>query len=67
MSKWNMVPPGQRKRIFDYNKQRAADSAAAADMRKIAEAIGNLPKGQLKKILTDDIVAILGRYGVEVG
>lgn len=66
MSKWDMVPPGQRKRIFAYNKQRAADSAAAGDMHKIAEAIGGLPPGQLKKLLTDDIREILSRYGVEV-
>lgn len=66
MSKWDMVPPGQRKRIIAFNRQRAVDSAAAADMHKIAEAIGGLPKGQLKKVLTDDIREILSRYGVEV-
>lgn len=66
MGKWDKVPPGQRKRIFAYNKKRAADSEAAADMRKIAEAIGALPRGQLKKLLTDEVLAVLAKYGVEV-
>lgn len=66
MSKWDKVPPGQRKRIFAYNRKRAADSEAAADMRKIAEAMSKLPKGQLKKLLTDEILAVLAKYGVEV-
>ena len=33
-------------------------------MRTIAAAIGKLPPGQLKKVLTDDIIAILAKYGV---
>lgn len=34
------------------------------DMRAIAEAFGKLPPGQLKKVLTEDILAILEKYGV---
>ena len=34
------------------------------DMLTIAAAIGKLPNGQLKKVLTDDIIAILAKYGV---
>ena len=33
-------------------------------MRAIAASIAKLPPGQLKKILTDDIIAILVKYGV---
>ena len=36
-------------------------------MRAIAAAIAKLPPGQLKKILTGDITAILAKYGVVVG
>lgn len=37
-----------------------------ADMNTLAEAINKLPKGQLKKILTDEIKEILKKYGVEI-
>ena len=37
---------------------------SAADMRAIAEAFAKLPPGQLKKMLNDDIITILVRYGV---
>lgn len=66
MPKWDKVPPSRREEIYRYNAAKAADSAAAADMRTIAAALGRLPHGQLKKILTDDIREILARYGVEV-
>lgn len=40
------------------------DQAAAADIRAIAEAFAKLPTGQLKKVLTQDIIDILAKYGV---
>lgn len=66
MSKWSKVDPRRREQIFAYNRQRAADSEAARDMHTIAAALGTLPKGQLKKLLTDELIALLGKYGVEV-
>ncbi len=66
MSRFDKVPTARKKAIFAYNAAKAADSAAAKDMHAIAAAIGELPPGQLKKILTDDIREILSRYGVEV-
>lgn len=66
MSRFDKVPPARKKAIFAYNAAKEEDRAAAADMHTIAAAIGNLPPGQLKKILTDDIREILARYGVEV-
>ena len=42
--------------------QAAEDGAA--DMRAIATAFAQLPKGQLKKVLTEEIIAILAKYGV---
>ncbi len=41
-----------------------ADESAAADMRAMAEAFAKLPSGQLKKVLTEDFIAILAKYGV---
>ena len=41
-----------------------ADAGAAADMRAIAEAMAKLPFGQLKKLLSEDVVVVLAKYGV---
>ncbi len=60
MKKWSN---GARKRLVEI---RAAEDGEQ-DMRTIAAAIAKLPPGQLKKILTDDIIAILAKYGVAVG
>lgn len=60
MKKWSN---GARKRLVEI---RAAEDGEQ-DMRTIAAAIAKLPPGQLKKILTDDIIAILAKYGVVVG
>ena len=43
-----------------------ADEGAAADMRAIAEAMAKLPSGQLKKLLSEDVVVILAKYGVVI-
>lgn len=58
--------PELRKRIIAYNQAVAADASAAADMRAIAAAIAKLPLGQLKKVVTPDIIDILGKYGVVI-
>ena len=60
MKKWSN---GAQKRLVEI---RAAEDGEQ-DMRAIAAAISKLPPGQLKKILTDDIVAILAKYGVVIG
>ena len=58
--------PELRKRIIAYNQAVAADDSAAADMRAIAAALAQLPLGQLKKVVTQDIIDILGKYGVVI-
>ena len=54
---------GAKKRLVEI---RAAEDGEH-DMRAIAVAIAKLPPGQLKKILTDDIISILAKYGVVIG
>lgn len=44
-----------------------ADQDGTADMQAMAEAFAKLPPGQLKKVLTEDIIAILAKYGVVIG
>ena len=60
MNRWSN---GAKKRLV---KIRAAEDGEQ-DMRTIAAAIAKLPPGQLKKLLTDDINTILGKYGVANG
>lgn len=60
MKKWSN---GAKKRLVEI---RAAEDGEQ-DMRTIAASIAKLPPGQLKKILTDDIIAILEKYGVVIG
>ena len=54
---------GAKKRLVEI---RTAEDGEQ-DMRAIAASIAKLPPGQLKKILTDDIIAILAKYGVMLG
>lgn len=54
---------GAKKRLVEI---RAAEDGEQ-DMRTIAASIAKLPPGQLKKVLTDDIIAILAKYGVVIG
>ena len=60
MKKWSN---GAKKRLVEI---RAAEDGEQ-DMRTIAAALAKLPPGQLKKVLTEDIIAILAKYGVTIG
>ena len=57
MSKWTKAANVRLTQI-------QAAEGAAADMQTIAAAFTRLPPGQLKKVLTQDIIAILAKYGV---
>ena len=60
MKKWSN---GAKKRLVEI--QAAEDGKS--DMQAIAAAMAQLPHGQLKKVLTDDIITILAKYGVVIG
>lgn len=57
MKKWSN---GARRRLAEIREAEAG----ANDMQTIAEAFAKLPPGQLKKLLTQEIIAILEKYGV---
>ena len=59
MKKWSS---GAKKRLVEI--QAAEDGRD--DMQAMASVFAKLPKGQLKKVLTDDIIAILAKYGVVI-
>lgn len=59
MQKWSN---GAKKRLVEI---RVAEDGAE-DMRTLAAAMAQLPRGQLKKVLTQDIIDILAKYGVVI-
>ena len=52
-----------RERIYAFNKNRAVKDEKASDLDIIVSEIMKLPYGQLKKVLTDDVMAVLEKYG----
>lgn len=52
-----------RAKIIAYNK---AVSEKTADMDSLVAALSKLPPGQLKKVLTEDVLATLEKYGVDL-
>ena len=55
-----------RSRILAYNKVVAEQKDKATDMDILIAAFAKLPPGQLKKVLTDDVLAVLAKYGIEI-
>ena len=60
MQKWSN---GAKRRLTEI--QTAEDGAK--DMQAMAAAFAKLPPGQLKKVLTEEIIAMLAKYGVVIG
>ena len=52
-----------RERILAYNRAMAQRKEKAEDMDVIATALLALPPGQLKKLLTPEVLAVLDKYG----
>ena len=53
-----------REKIIAYNKSVKEKGDKATDLDIIVSEIMKLPPGQLKKILTDEVLAVLAKYGV---
>lgn len=60
------MKPELRAKIIAYNKSVAEKAEKASDMDVMIGAISKLPPGQLKKVLNDEVIAVLRKYGVEV-
>ena len=50
-------------RILAYNKKIAEKGEKANDLDVLMQEIMKLPYGQLKKVLTDEVMAVLAKYG----
>lgn len=55
-----------KQRVLAFNKHRKEADEKATDMEIIASKLAKLPPGQLKKLLDDETVAILAKYGVTI-
>lgn len=58
-----MINAELREKIIAYNKVVAERKEKASDLDIIVREILKLPYGQLKKVLTDEVVAVLKKYG----
>ena len=57
------MKPELKAKILAYNKARAVDKEKASDLDIIVSQIMKLPYGQLKKVLTEEVLAVLEKYG----
>ena len=60
------MKPELKARIVAFNKVAAERKAKASDLDAIVQAFAKLPPGQLKKVLTDEVIAVLKKHGVEI-
>ena len=60
MNKW-VNGAKKRKAVLDGQKVKSDD------LDVIVTAMAQLPPGQLKKVLSEDVLAVLEKYGVSLG
>ena len=58
------MKPALKAKILAYNKAVKEKADKATDLDILIAKIMELPYGQLKKVLTDDVLAVLEKYGV---
>lgn len=56
-----------KKKILAFNAKRMEQEEKAGDVDVLVQAMLNLPPGQRKKLFTDDVLAVLKKYGNEEG
>ena len=57
------MKPELKARIIAYNKVVKEKAGKATDLDIIVAQIMTLPYGQLKKVLTEEIMTVLAKYG----
>lgn len=58
------MKPELRKKILAHNKEVAEKKEKANDLDIIIAQMMKLPKGQLKKLLNNEVIAVLEKHGV---
>lgn len=51
-----------REKIIAYNRAAQSNAEKADDMGVVVAALAALPPGQLKKLLTADVIAVIEKY-----
>ncbi len=59
------MKPELKAKILAYNRKVKAQGEKATDLDIIVEQLMKLPQGQLKKVLTPEVIAVLGKYGYQ--
>lgn len=57
------MKPELKAKILAYNKAIKEKGEKATDLDIIVAEIMKLPHGQLKKVLTEEVMAVLKKYG----
>ena len=57
------MKPELKAKILAYNKNLKERSDKATDLDILVAAIMRLPYGQLKKVLNEEVLAVLEKYG----
>ena len=57
------MKPELKAKILAFNKSVNEKGEKAADLDILVAGIKKLPYGQLKKVLTEDVMAVLHKYG----
>lgn len=57
------MKPELKAKIIAYNKSVKEKTEKATDLDILVGAIMKLPYGQLKKVLSNDVMAVLEKYG----
>lgn len=60
------MKPELKAKILAYNKRVQEKGEKAADLDVILLELGKLPPGQLKKVLTEQVLAVLNKYGLKI-
>lgn len=57
------MKPELKEKIIAYNKAVKEKSNKATDLDIVVSELMKLPYGQLKKVLTNEVMAVLEKYG----
>lgn len=55
-----------REAIIEYNKKVLESDEKASDLDVIVKEILKLPYGQLKNVLTTEVLEVLAKYGISL-
>jgi hypothetical protein len=57
------MPNPWKERVLAFNRQRKETTEKTGDVDVLVQAMLKLPPGQIKKLLTDEVLAVLEKYG----